>query len=225
MPRTKPFDEHIDEYEQWFVRNRFVFLSELAALKNAVPASGCGMEIGVGSGRFAAPLGIRDGVDPSPAMRAKASERRVHACAGVAEDLPYADERFDYALMVTTLCFVDDVPRAFREARRVLKQYGTFIVGFVDKASPLGQATLQRKDESVFYREAVFFSTEEVHDLLGQAGFAVAATQQTVFGTPGSIRAVQPPRDGHGRGGFVVVRALKNGPAGVPVTEKQASLL
>jgi SAM-dependent methyltransferase len=224
MPRARPFEEHLDEYEHWFVRNHFAYLSELAALKKAVPATGCGVEIGVGSGQFAVPLGIRDGVDPSPAMRTKASGRGVRVVSGVAENLPYGDERFDYALMVTVLCFLDDVPLAFHEARRVLKPHGALIIGFIDKESPLGKATLQRRHDSVFYRQAVFFSTIEVQNLLSRAGFAVEATWQTVFGTPGDMRTVQRTRKGHGQGGFVVVRALKHGPVGSPIPGRKTTV-
>ena len=56
MPRIKPFDEQYDRYEEWFERNRFAYYSELRALQHFVPAQGHGIEIGIGSGRFAKPL-------------------------------------------------------------------------------------------------------------------------------------------------------------------------
>jgi len=37
MPRTQAFDMHQDQYEDWFVRNRFAFESELLAIRNALP--------------------------------------------------------------------------------------------------------------------------------------------------------------------------------------------
>jgi hypothetical protein len=52
-PKTKPFDEHLADYEQWFTDNHLVFQSELAAIQKVLPDKGNGVEIGVGSGIFA----------------------------------------------------------------------------------------------------------------------------------------------------------------------------
>jgi hypothetical protein len=59
MAKIEPFEEHAQQYEDWFERNRFAYESELRAVKTLLPEGGNGMEVGVGSGRFAAPLGIR----------------------------------------------------------------------------------------------------------------------------------------------------------------------
>jgi hypothetical protein len=65
MPKAAPFDAHWSRYEAWFRTHEAAYLSELLALRAFVPWSGLGLEIGVGSGRFAAPLlGIRVGVEP-----------------------------------------------------------------------------------------------------------------------------------------------------------------
>ena len=136
---VEPFEQYADEYDAWFERNPAAYRTELRAIKAALPASGSGLEIGVGTGRFAAPLGVRAGIDPSPAMAAIARTRGIEVTIGRAELLPFAAEEFDYALMVTTICFVDDLGAAFREAARVLKPGGRLIVGFIDRESPLGR--------------------------------------------------------------------------------------
>lgn len=69
MTKIEPFEKHAPEYEAWFGKNRFVYESELRAIKGQLPERGEGIEVGVGSGRFAAPLGIKLGVDPSRKMR------------------------------------------------------------------------------------------------------------------------------------------------------------
>jgi ubiquinone/menaquinone biosynthesis C-methylase UbiE len=105
---------------------------------------------------------------------------------------------------------VDDHVAALREAARILKAHGDFIVGFVDRDSPLGKTYENKKNENVFYREATFLAHREVLALLGESGFEATETVQTVFGSLHEIKAVQKFKSGHGEGGFVVVRARKS---------------
>jgi SAM-dependent methyltransferase len=209
MARTGPFDRHAKEYEEWFDRNAYVFRSELKAVAHFIPPAGEGLEIGVGSGKFAERLGIRVGVEPSGRMRRLAESRGICTVNGVAENLPFPDARFDYALMVTTICFVDDAARSFQEAGRVLRTEGIFVIGFVDKDSPLGLIYQQRKEGNLFYREATFYGSSEVISLLQQNGFEHPEIIQTVFGKLEQIRCVQDFESGYGKGGFVVMRARK----------------
>ncbi len=209
MARVDAFDKHFRKYEQWFSDNYYVYLSELRAVGHMLPAAGEGLEVGVGSGRFAEPFGIRFGLEPSRAMRRLAESRGIEVCDGVAEDLPFADERFDFVLMVTTICFVDDAGRCFREVRRVLKDGGVFVVGFVDKDSPLGRVYQKHKEGSPFYREATFYSARQVLSFLRGGGFDQPQVIQTVFGQLGDIDTVQDFKSGCGEGGFVVIRACK----------------
>jgi SAM-dependent methyltransferase len=55
-----------------------------------MPSVGDAVEIGVGSGRFAAPIGVRFGVDPARVMLQIARSRGVDAAMGVGEALPFA---------------------------------------------------------------------------------------------------------------------------------------
>jgi SAM-dependent methyltransferase len=118
------FEQYASEYDAWFERNQIAYEiayeAERRAIRAVLPSSGVGLEIGVGTGRFAAPLGIRIGIDPSPAVAAIARARGIEVTIGRAEALPIATGRFDYALMVATICFVDDLGAAFRESARVL---------------------------------------------------------------------------------------------------------
>jgi ubiquinone/menaquinone biosynthesis C-methylase UbiE len=143
-------------------------------------------------------------------MLMKARERNINAIYGIAEKLPYPDKSFGYALMVTTICFVDDVLQSFREVHRILKKKGRFIIGYVDKDSPVGKIYLEHQDKNVFYKDAVFYSTGQVYEYLKKAGFIIECTLQTVFGMLETVREVQVPEDGFGKGSFVVIRAIKN---------------
>jgi len=211
VAKAGPFEAHHERYEAWFGKHEAAYISELLALRPFVPWAGRGLEIGVGSGRFAAPLGVQVGVDPSPAMLVHARERGIDGVEGVAEALPFAAGVFDHALVVTTICFVDSAARMLAEAWRVLRPGGRLVIGFIDRESPLGQEYLAHQAESVFYREAVFFSAEEVADLLEASGFAVAEWGQTLTRPLPEIREIEPLRPGRGECSFVAVAADKAG--------------
>jgi SAM-dependent methyltransferase len=209
MPRVAPFETHHQRYEAWFEKHELAYISELLALRPFVPGEGWGIEIGVGSGRFAAPLGVQVGVDPSPAMLGHAAARGIEVVEGVAEHLPFADGSFDHALVVTTLCFVDSPARMLAEARRVLKPGGRLVIGFIDRESALGQNYLLHQEESVFYREATFYSADEVAQLLLETGFTIGAWGQTLAHPLPEMREIEPLRTGRGQCSFVVVAATR----------------
>jgi SAM-dependent methyltransferase len=209
MPKTGPFEKHVDRYEAWFAKHPAAYESELRAVRELWPAEADGLEIGAGAAHFAGPLGIKTAVEPAAAMRAAAAKRGIHAVDGVAEQLPFADARFDAALMVTTLCFVDDPERAVREMYRVLRPGGCAVIGFVDLESDLGREYEHRRNASVFYAEARFFSADAVSALLSSAGFVDLESRQTLFRRPETIREADLIEPGYGKGAFVVVSGRK----------------
>ena len=209
MAGVNAFDKHVDRYEQWFVDNPLAYVSELRALRELVPTSGNGIEIGVGTGRFAAPLEVKKGIEPSRSMTEVARKRGIEVVHGVAEHLPFADGEFDHALMVTTVCFLDDMDMAFQEVRRVLKPGGPFVIGFVDRESPLGKEYQDRKDKSAFYQNATFYSVDQVVSGLKKNGFGGFIFRQTLFRPLLELEEVEPVKEGHGEGSFVVVRGTK----------------
>ncbi len=209
MARTRPFDEHYEEYEEWFRKNHYAYLSELRALKHMTPPQERAVEIGIGTGRFAAPLGIKLGVEPSAPMRCLARKKGLRVLDGIAERLPFRNDTFEYALMVTTICFVDDLKTSFLETHRILKEGGLLVVGFVDRSSFLGRQYEDRKSENVFYRDAVFYSARDVVSVLIDSGFCLQSVIQTLFGNLPEIKSIQKFQTGHGEGGFVAIQAKK----------------
>lgn len=209
--KVQPFEKYAKRYEDWFDRNRFAYKSELEAVRTMLPKHGKGVEIGVGSGRFAAPLKINFGIEPSPKMRTLAKKRGIKVIDGMAEKLPCTSKTYDYALMVTTLCFLDDVDAAFKEVHRILKPKGCFVNGFVDKESELGIFYRKHKEENVFYKVAEFYSVSEVIEHLEKANFKNFEFAQTIFHSLHNITSVEPVKPGYGEGSFVVVKAEKYG--------------
>jgi SAM-dependent methyltransferase len=209
MPKISPFEKYAEQYERWFEKNHWVYEAELRAVKAIMPTDGRGVEIGVGTGRFAEPLGIKHGVEPSKRMRDFAQKRGIRALDGVAEKLPFDDSQFDFVLMVTTVCFVDDIRKALMEAHRVLSIGGVLIIGFVDRNSEMGKTYLERQKENVFYKEATFFSVDEVVECMNHAGFTGLTFNQTIFGTLAETAEDEPVKPGHGEGSFLVIRGRK----------------
>jgi SAM-dependent methyltransferase len=210
MARTEPFDRHIEVYERWFDEHPAAYVSELLAVRALLPLRGRILEIGVGTGKFAAPLGIDVGVEPSATAATLASARGIDTVPGTAEALPFPDDSFDHALAVTTICFVDSPETMIAEARRVLRPGGTLVLAFVDKLSPLGQLYLTHQAEDVFYRHATFFSTEQVEELMRDGGFEIQERAQTLTGDA-EITQVEPTRPGTDDGAFVVISARSTG--------------
>ncbi|MBN1134108.1 MAG: class I SAM-dependent methyltransferase [Methanosarcinaceae archaeon] len=209
MPRIEPFERYTSRYENWFEKNKTVYESELRAVKANMPPYTRGLEVGVGSGRFAVPLGILFGVDPSPKMVNIAHKRGIQVVYGVAEKLPFVDSSFDLALMVTTICFLDDIKSAFKEVKRILKPGGSFIIGFIDKNSSVGRLYQEKKKKSVFYEIATFYSVDEVLKLLKSLSFEDFYFTQSLFSDPKNVQYLEPVMSGYGKGSFVVIRAVK----------------
>ena len=211
MAKTRAFDENARAYDDWFETHKALYASELEAIRTLIPEAGRGIEIGVGTGRFAEPLGIKVGIEPSPAMRVIARERGINAIDGVAEELPIESETFDYALFVTTLCFLESLHQAFSEVFRILKPNGIVVAGLIEKESALGKVYQQRQADSRFYGEASFHTVAEVIRVLELTGFNDLSFSQTLFPEKEAAGGVQAVKAGYGEGAFVVVRAIKPG--------------
>ncbi len=204
------FANNLKEYEAWFNQHPWVYATELELLKRLLPEKGVGLEIGVGTGRFAGPLRIPVGVDLCEPCLELAKRRGVEALWADAHNLPFEDESFDYALMMVTICFVEDPVQALKEARRVLKRKGILVLGIVDRDSPLGKTYQAKKKKSPFYKHARFFSTEEVKQMLEEVGFRTKRILQTLFTDDlDSIARLDQIREGYGEGGFVGLKAVK----------------
>lgn len=201
------FDEYTDEYDLWYDKHHNRYQSEIIALKKLIPVGKKGIEIGVGTGRFSIPFGIRVGVEPAPNMAKLAEEKGITVINGVGESLPFHNESFDYVLMVTTVCFLSDIPKAFSEAYRILKNQGKIILGIIDRNSPLGKEYEKMKMDNKFYSDAHFHSTEELTEVLKSAGFIKFDYWQTLFNTSDDV--IEDPKQGYGQGSFVVIQATK----------------
>jgi len=201
------FDRHYKKYDAWYDKHKFAYLSEVEALKKVIPKVGKGLEIGVGTGRFASVLGITMGIDPSRKMLEIASHRGVTVHWGFGENLPFWDSAFDYVAVIITLCFTKEPLKVLKEAWRVLKNNGKIIIAIVDRDSFLGKFYQEKK--SLFYKQAHFFSVREIEKLLRACGFSHFIFYQTIFQLPNKMRSIVEPQKSFGKGGFVVISGEK----------------
>lgn len=201
------FDKNAVAYDAWYDEHPAIYKSELKALKLLVPPSGRGLEVGGGTGRFAAPLGIKTIVEPSVKMAEIARMRGLEVIEAHAESLSFSNESFDFALFANTLCFLPNIPDALKETWRVLRPKGKLIIALIDSQSPLGRKYQNEKLKNAFYKEANFLSVVEVEELLRDAGFTGFQYYQTFCGDEPSVKE---PLPGFGHCSFVVISASKN---------------
>jgi ubiquinone/menaquinone biosynthesis C-methylase UbiE len=209
MDKITIFDKYAEEYDRWFDTNSLVYQSEVQAVRMLLPQNGQGVEIGSGTGRFSVPLGITLGVEPSRAMAEIARSRGMTVYNSKAENLPFDDNTFDFVLMVTTICFLEDPLQAIKEIRRILCPSGKIIIGMLDKDSLPGKEYDSKKKNSKFYQYADFYSVNRVLDWLKISGYNHIHVLQTIFKKPEEITDLEPIREGYGEGLFVVISAQK----------------
>ncbi len=209
------FDDYADKYDLWYETpfGRSAFKLECECLKRLIPEFSRGLEIGVGTGRFAQALGVKFGVDTSMNMLKKAKERGVLAVLGKAEKLPFKEETFDLVLIVVTLCFVREPVEVLKESKRVLKKGGTLLLGLIPKESRWAEFYKKKAERGhPIYREARFYSLKELNDMLRTAGMKVKKILSTLIEEPQDERPIKSKEfreDFTPKAGFVCIKATK----------------
>jgi ubiquinone/menaquinone biosynthesis C-methylase UbiE len=193
------------EYDDWYDAHQALYQSELAALKKVVP-SGTGLEIGVGTGRFAAPLAVRFGLDPVIQMIRLAKKRGVQVVQGFGENLPFKNESFHFVQIVLVLEFIDNPAHFLKEAARTVRQDGALILGFIDRESAWGTYYSQRSSSRELFHPP---STREILELVEKTGLEFQEAYQTLFEPPPDLSREEEPKGGFGEGSFVVLKAGK----------------
>ena len=191
-------------YDQWFKepKNQYIIkLEEKLLVKLLRPEKGESvLDIGCGTGqslkKFTA-MGLScTGIDPSPYMLdigLKNLGNRVDFYRGYAEDLPFDDNSFNHACLVTTLEFVENPQKAIEEACRVAKD--CLYIGTLNRFALQG---LQRRFKILFgesiYRHARFFSVWElkrqIRSLLGDIPITWRTVNPIPFGPQRFIRHI-----------------------------------
>jgi ubiquinone/menaquinone biosynthesis C-methylase UbiE len=184
-------------YDEWFRSDRHQFIADLEdqlliRLLKPVPGERL-LDIGCGTGRHLEmflEMGLDvSGLDASPHMLGFAKRRlgtRATLHQGVAEDLPFDDNRFNIVTLNTTLEFVEDSQTALEEACRVAKD--RVFVGALNRYS---LKSIERRIKGIFsesiFNRARFFGpwelTRMVRDIVGKTPIQRGTVYQlpTVF--------------------------------------------
>ena len=184
-------------YEQWLSKNRN---QKTAELENRLmvdmlkPIRGESiLDIGCGTGASLKPfveMGLQvTAIDPSPYMLDFAFNHfgnRIELYRGYAEDLPFDDNSFNHASIVTTLEFVDNPKKAIEEACRVAKD--RIFIGVLNRYAIKG---VERRLRGIFshtiYNRAKFYSVWELkHIMRDMLGTHVPISWRTVVQFPGT---------------------------------------
>lgn len=207
-----------ERYDAWYdsPKGARLFTVELACIRLALgqPPPHPWLEVGVGTGRFAAALAVDEGTDAAAAPLALAAQRGVCVRQAPAERLPYSEGEFGSVFMIMTLCFVDNALQALRECARVLRPDGAAVVTFVPRDSAWGEAYERKAHEGhPFYAASVFYLREEVERFAGLAGLCVSASASCLLeGPDAEVSDYAAPSEGCVPGaGFVALRLTRAG--------------
>ena len=204
--------QHVMNFKDLAVRYDAWYLTPLGALAHALELDAIlalagvkpgerAVDIGCGTGIYSLELAQRGarvvGVDPSIEMITIAREKFRRAglngyfICGSAETLPLRSERFNLALAVTSLCFVDRPDRAVEEMHRVLKSGGRLVLGELNRFSLW--AFLRRLKglcTDTIYNQAHFWGKGELERLLQQNGFHPTAVRILLHFPPIHLKTI-----------------------------------
>lgn len=211
MGGVSVFDSLAYRYDSWYARHPVTAENEVKAASKALSGARPCLEVGVGTGFFAARLGCEFGVDPSIGMLRIARARRVEVALARGESLPLRSGSMKGIVFIVTLCFLDDPRRALAEAFRVLEPNGRLVACIVPADSPWGERYARLAGQGhPFYSHARFYTVAEAVDLIESVGFNVVEVIGTLTYPPEAEEKPENPEPyKRGAHGFACMAALK----------------
>ncbi len=214
MKAKEVFDRLAFRYDRWYEKpfGKSVYRLEVESIRMLLPPFDRGLEVGVGTGRFASALGIQFGLDVSLAELLIARGRGVNVVLGDAHGMPFPQDVFDLELIVVSICFFEHPEIVLKEVSRTLSPGGYMILGLVLEESPWARFYMEKgRKGHPFYSIARFYSFSRMREMLSSAGFVVDAVVSTLLEAPFEDRPVRDRRimrDYLPEAGFTVIRAF-----------------
>ena len=203
------FETHSRNYLSWAKRYDKIFNAELKALKQMVPQNGKGMEMDLGVGQYAIPLGIKYGTEASRELRSIASKRGLTVSDIQMGKLPYESNQFDFVLLLFNVLTMEDINNKIHEISRVLKKGGSLIIAFLDKTAFDKKPESYQKSLLYFYEKVKFLTTDSILSVLNKFGYADFSFVQTFSQNPDDSSFVEEPKNGYGEGVLVIMKVSK----------------
>lgn len=227
------FDGYAAQYDEWFMVNDNLFVSELKLFQKALGdiAGKRILSVGCGSGLFESYIDCTnvEGIEPSQDMGRIAQKRGVNVIAfGTIEDVELPDNAYDIIYFNGSSSYIEDLEPVYAKCMRALKEGGRLILLDVPKESAFGFMYLLGKSLGTYdhaYLEGampslpyplalaasgVWHTTEEKIDVLKKLGFADFSYYQTLIKNP--LYTNEEPeevQEGYKSGGYVAIVATR----------------
>ena len=227
------FDGYAAKYDEWFMKNENLFISELRLFKKVLgDISGKKLlSVGCGSGLFESYIDCSniEGIEPSEDMGSIAVKRGVNVIKfGLIEDVDLPDNEYDVIYFNGSSSYMEDLVPVYEKSLKALKDGGGLILLDVPKESAFGFMYLLGKSLNTYDHEylegampelpyplalaasGVWHTTEEKINVLKSLGITKFSFYQTLVKNP--LYTNEEPEEvaeGYKSGGYVAIIAEK----------------
>ena len=227
------FDGYAAKYDEWFMKNENLFISELRLFKKVLgDITGKKLlSFGCGSGLFESYIDCSniEGIEPSEDMGSIAVKRGVNVIKfGLIEDVDLPDHEYDVIYFNGSSSYMEDLVPVYEKSLKALKDGGRLILLDVPKESAFGFMYLLGKSLNTYDHEylegampelpyplalaasGVWHTTEEKINVLKSLGITKFSFYQTLVKNP--LYTNEEPEEvseGYKSGGYVAIIAEK----------------
>lgn len=179
--KIEAFERCAQTYEEWYRTpiGAYAHKAELKALRQLLPKTGLGAEMGSGTGIFAKDLTSEDRrvlcVDPSAKMVGQSKAKSLPTLLGIAEEPPVKERCLDFLYLVTVLEFLSDPVNALSSLGNLLKPRAPIVVLGINRHSHWGEAYIEasKRSTSVFMYSKIY-TADECILTLQSAGYRIS---------------------------------------------------
>ncbi len=178
------FDINVEHYHSWYERNIDKSTLEEYLVRSFKLGGRAGVEIGSGTCFFTRLFRNCIGIDLSFNMCLKCrnlyNDIDVINCIG--EMLPIRNSSLDYAVIIVTICFIDDYEKVIKEIRRCLKKNSKLLICIVPRESSIGRKYVEKRmiGNTTFYTLANLFTSGDIVYLMLREGFDLVDVRSTL---------------------------------------------